>query len=131
MFETWSIWEAIWSAVALVGMVYSALNVKNGAADLDALKPVTNGRSIVAWGNIRRDSFRLIIQFLYLVIGVWAGQTPNPPEYSLNPSVPVGAVIFITTSFLLTLSAFYDHRDRVTLLRGNLKRERRSGDSKT
>lgn len=114
--QNWSLVEVLWTLVALIGVYYSTRNVYDGFADLKSLGELKNGRRIVAVGNIRRDVFRLTIQAIYLAIGLVAGFTPaSRAPANLALAIVVG-VVFIFTSVLLTLSAFYDHQDRIKLL---------------
>lgn len=128
MFENWSFVEFVWSMVAFVGVTYSLLNIRNGIKDLFLIRSLTeNGRGIVAWGNIRRDFLRVLIQLQFLAVGLWAGISPNReiPQGQEIAAFLV-SVVFIEVSLLLTISARYDHRDRRILLDQGV--QRRSGD---
>ena len=115
--ENWNWIEVAWTLLAAVGAYFSFNNIRDGIADLKALEPA-KGRTlrrqilhIAAVGTTRRDSLRFFIQIINTGIGIMAGQIPSNP----NPSI-VGqfvGFIFILTSGLLTVSAYYDHADRV------------------
>ncbi len=119
MFESWNLLEIIWTIVAATGVTYSWLNVRNGKEDLKLLPFITDeAPRIVAKGNIRRDRLRLIIQLTYVALGIWGGLVPEPLHRT--PVQIVTLLLFsgvlTITSLLLTISARYDHRDRVLLL---------------
>ena len=115
MFETWNVYELLWTLIAAVGTYFSLLNVRNGFKDLRALKQISNGRSIVALGNIRRDLLRSIIQGTYFVIGLWAGFSSEPVTHPSTARV-VLSIALLSTSIVLTYSAYLDAKDRKKLL---------------
>lgn len=144
MLETWNLFEIAWSLVALVGLHYSRLNIKNGIEDLLALRSIDPTiqissdsifrkmfkiiirdilnqdikiGTIIAVGNIRRDSLRFIIQSIFLAVGLLAGFSANIERTGMAAVLYVlGSLVFVLASSLLTISARYDNRDRKLLL---------------
>lgn len=117
--ENWNWIEVAWTLVAVVGAYFSFNNMRDGLKDLKVLKPA-EGRSlrrqilqIAAIGSTRRDTLRFTIQIVNIAIGILAGQIPPNPNASIIGQL-VGFV-FIFTSGLLTISAYYDHKDRIIM----------------
>ena len=118
--DNWNWIEVAWTLVAAIGAFYSFNNIRDGLADLKALRPAETrtltrqALHVAAFGATRRDSLRLSIQTIFIGIGVLAGQIPTNPNASIVGQL-VGFV-FIFASALLTLSAILDHNDRVHMI---------------
>lgn len=119
--ENWSLVEIAWTAIAIIGVHFSAKNIRDGRADLKALRLVQDGTvqwrvlHIAAFGNIRRDIFRFIIQFGFMIIGLLAGGIPASD--SITPIGFAFQAILLGGSLFLTISAILDSRDRTRLIK--------------
>ncbi len=119
--ENWSWIEVVWTLVAVIGAYFSANNIRDGINDLKALRlikgedtPEAKVLKITAWGNIRRDSLREVIQLSFLALGVIVGFIPSSAD---GPSL-IGLIVqgvFILCSVALTVSAVGDHYDRIRI----------------
>jgi hypothetical protein len=119
--ENWSWIEVVWTLVAAFGAYFSANNILDGRADKKALNNASYKdlkwkiQDITAQGNIRRDFLRLVIQGIFVGLGIVAGNIPSSPNGPTTIGLVFGLVLTFT-SLLLTLSAVGDHNDRVTIL---------------
>lgn len=107
-----SLVELIWTALAFAGMYFSGLNAWEAASDFRALSGRQNGRRRIATDHVRHESSRIVIFFLYTVIGIWAGLTAPPP----TDGVSILSVILVGTSAILVVNSILDRRSRVYLM---------------
>src|SRR5690606_14212528 len=61
----------LWIALALLGLYASHLNGIEAIRDFQAVESKTNGRRTIAVGNLRREVVRGLIQFDFLIIGIF------------------------------------------------------------
>lgn len=59
----------VWTLVSLAGALVSGWGVFDAIRGLRALQGYGNGRRIIAWGYIRAESLRFLIQAAWFVLG--------------------------------------------------------------
>ncbi len=109
-----SIIEMIWMTLAVIGSFFSAINARDAWLDLHALEGATNGRRLLAIGAVRRESLRLVIYLIYLVIGVSAGIE----RVDADRPLVIATLLLVFTLFVLTLNSIFDRKERRVLLSG-------------
>lgn len=64
--------EVLWSLVALIGLVYSLINVQEGRKDMRWLdvNSIFNGRRTLAKFQLAAEGLRAFVQGVFLLIGV-------------------------------------------------------------
>lgn len=140
--------EIFWVIIALVGCVYSVSNVRAALMDVRRLydappysghwtwwqlfyanlgwgrplpiNPDGNGRFPIAWAQARVETARLLIQVIFITVGIAAMTVPDI-ETSLLPTkyVIVGALSrwgFIAASLLVTYQSVVNRRVRKHVL---------------
>ena len=116
-----SVIEFVWVLVALVGLVYSLINIRESQDDfhwLDAQK-IANGRRTLARYQLWAELLRALTQAIFLVIGVLSLFLPNPPDIPLTTLQTVTYFCIrwglVTASLCLTIKSYLGHRVRQAL----------------
>jgi hypothetical protein len=115
-----SILEAIWTIAAMIGLMVQVVLLASAIGDLNALKRTQqNGeRRIIAWQNIRNEAVRLILQSVFVWIGLVASSLP-PRMPSRGGGVLTSVIIpliYISVVVMISASSILDFRDRRTLV---------------
>jgi len=124
----------IWTAVALVGIVVNCWAAADAYLDLHALRQaVATGveplsaaelaaRELVAWGNIRREWFRVFKQSCFLIIGVvflvFPPDRPMSAHMTTQATVRSVALVvgLLAASVAMDVAALLDRRERHNLI---------------
>lgn len=69
----WNVLEILWTLIALVGVGFSALNIREALRNYRALGGKVNGRRRISLGDIRRELVRLLIYAACILAGITAG----------------------------------------------------------
>lgn len=101
---------AVWCAASIVALVLAAIGVRDGIADLRALRETQNGRRIVAWMHLRNQLGRLAIAIGWTALGI-----PALVDDRIVPWSP-GIVILVAANIVLAVLAALDLRTRHQLL---------------
>jgi uncharacterized integral membrane protein len=104
--------ELLWTAIAVVGLGFSAWNIREAWCDLRALKRmgVNSAREILAHNHLTGEIIRGIILAIFAVIGVLAMTLPEVPDQLHQPTryVIFGAVfrwgLILASALLVTKS---------------------------
>lgn len=103
--------ELLWILVALIGAAITTYNTVHAHGDYQYVKHnnISNGRRIVARTAYWTEAMRLVIQVIFLIIGVMAAFIPDPSSYGLPlKSIVIGYFIrvgLIVSSILLTVKS--------------------------
>ena len=111
------LFELFWTIFGLMGFGVSIFASWDALADYRLLKRTKrNGiRTLVARANIYRESGRVVVQGVFVFIGIMAMfQLPNPDQ-DTAARVIIG-VVFILCEFLLATSALFDRVTRHKIL---------------
>jgi len=106
---TWSALELIWTGLALVGLAFSGVNIRDRVLDLLSLGGRKNGRRRLALGDIRREAVRIVYYLAAIVSGVLAGGQASPP----GGLTPAGLVIVSALVLMLVLQVSQSVLDRL------------------
>lgn len=107
-----SLLELVWLVIAAIGVWTAAHNGLEALRDFQALGSKSNGRRVIAVGNLRREVVRVLIHLSYLLIGLLAASIPSQP----TAEFPVVAIVLIMAAAGMTLNSYLDRRDRLYLL---------------
>lgn len=138
--------EVVWVMVAAVGFIFSIVNFRESIGDIRALylppgikrqwsmldlfvanygkgpprrTPLTNGRYPIAWSSARVESARLLIQLIFLSIGVAAMTVPDIEFDALSLHYQIVSLMFrwglMTSSLLVTLQSIENRRMRANV----------------
>lgn len=79
--------EVVWTALAVLGFLVAAINTAESIGDLAAVEElrITNGRRITAWFIVATECTRVLVQSVFILLGVLAMGLPGAPE---NVQVP-------------------------------------------
>lgn len=77
----------LWIALSVVGLALSLLLVRESRLDLEALGPRGNGRRAAARARLWRESLRISVHLVYLVIGISVLNRPCTPTGCFSPVV--------------------------------------------
>lgn len=115
--------EVLWSIIAIVGACFSVYNIREAYRDLRALsyEAARNGRGKFGRLLLKNEIARLIIQLIFLTIGILAMTVTSggtPPGTPLN--LIILGIIFrwglITASLLVSLISFWAYQTRREIL---------------
>ena len=100
--------EIVWTALAVAGFSFAALNARESLEDYQALGGKQNGRRTIALNTIRRESVRMLIALDFIAIGVMA----------LFDVAPGGVIALglLLASAGHTVNSYLDRRERLYLL---------------
>lgn len=78
--------EILWTIIGAVGVMFSAFNLRDARIDKRVLADagIVNGRRIIARFAVRAELARLVIQAIFVTIGVLAMLQTDPPNAALN-----------------------------------------------
>jgi hypothetical protein len=116
---TWSALELLWTGLALIGLAFSSVNIRDRVLDLLSLGGRKNGRRRLALGDIRREAVRIVYYLAAIVSGVLAGGQAAPPD----GLTPAGLVIVSALVLMLVLQvsqSVFDRLDSAYLARYGL-----------
>ena len=104
--------EAIWIVLNLVAFIVTVLALREAHQDRRAVLAYNGkARELAAWGNVRREIFRAVIQLLLLFLVL-------PGLYSDRPvSLSFGVVVLMSVSSLLLVATVWDYFERRILTR--------------
>ena len=111
--------ELLFLASALVGMYFSAVNMRESWADFRALGGITNGRRTIAISGIVTETVRLSIHALYLIAVAFA--LTQPGSGSVTPVGVLIQAILVYASWAQTFISIVSRRTRVYLLTHGLQ----------
>lgn len=91
----WSALELLWMALAVLGVVFSSLNIREAWHNFHALGGALNGRRRISIGDIRRESFRILIYVSMILAGLVAGaqSATNRPMTAAGIAVTVALLL--------------------------------------
>ena len=74
--------EILWTAIAVVGAFFSQYNLRESIKDRAALKAIDqpNGRLMVANTAVKSEGSRLVMQLIFMAIGVMAMFIAGAPD---------------------------------------------------
>lgn len=74
--------EIVWVTIAVIGLFLAIWNFKNALSDKRALKVanIKNGRTILARANLLSEATRIVIQSIFVGIGIGAMTLADPPD---------------------------------------------------
>lgn len=117
--------EAIWLVVSLLGVIFTAVLLLDSIGERETVRDLGNGRQalrlFIVRGNIRRESIRLAVQIILLLAVVPSALRPgefnlrfdlSTPEGVLATSITVAVLGLICVPIGMTISSFFDARDR-------------------
>lgn len=114
--------EILWTLIALFGLGFSVYSVREAAADSGALRRSgeKNGRLILARTTLRSEVARMIIQLIFLMIGLAAMTIQEPPAQIERPLNIVLASFLIQwglilSSLIVSLKSFWAYQARAQL----------------
>lgn len=114
--------ELVWTLIASIGAFYSLWNLREAIVDLRALGKIGNGRRLVAWTTLQSEIARLLVQLIFIAIGIGAMLLPDASQRDLPTRyVLYGALIrwgLIVASLLILYKSYLAHRVRKTLKQG-------------
>lgn len=116
--------EILWVILALVGLVYSAINVTEAAKDYRFVQErrIANGRRVLAWSHLVSESLRAGVLFIFLVIGVLAMFFASPPTGQVPRNVTIAMAVtrwgLIASSAMLVLKTYIAKKARDQIRRG-------------
>lgn len=118
--------EATWLVLNVVTLFLTVYALVDARADERAVRALNGeAREIVTEGNVRRETFRVILQVQLLFValpGLFSDR-----EATLNPIV----LVLMSIPVVLLLATIFDARDRMLLARTiETARNRRAGDPK-
>ena len=117
--------EILWVIIALIGFVYSVVNINSGREDIRWLNAnsIGNGRRTLARYQLTAESLRALIQVIFIVIGVLSFFVPDPTD-ALHLPPPQVAIRFCVTwglilsSMALTVKSYLGKKVRDILREG-------------
>lgn len=110
--------EIVWTLIALFGASFALYNWREASADLRALKVAgtKNGRLLLASTNRVMESIRVVVQTIFLTIGLLAMTIPDRPDARLDNRIEITAFLIrwgiITASGLIAFKSFLAFRLR-------------------
>jgi len=102
--------EAAWIVLNLTAFIVTVVALREARKDRRAVLAY-NGRAreLAAWGNVRRELFRAVIQLLLLLLVL-------PGLYSDRAvTLTLGVVILMSIAALLLIATVWDYFERRTL----------------
>lgn len=118
--------EILWVLVALVGLVYSILNILDARGDKEYLDThnIQNGRRALAKYQLIAEYLRAAIQLIFAMIGLAAMTLPEVPNSAHLPRHELIIRVLLTygliaASIMLSIKSYLGYRVRVLLTRGN------------
>lgn len=112
--------ELLWTAAAIVGVIFASQNAREAAQDFMALGGKINGRRRLALGDIRREAVRLLIYTVSIIAGVIAGFQPSRPGGPSLAGIVVTAIL-VLIALLQTSQSVLDRLDRRYLMAHGLQ----------
>lgn len=116
--------ELLWTLLALVGLVFSVVNLREAWIDYRVLckARVSNGRLVLAKALVKSEGARALKQIIFMAIGGLALWLPEAPPHSLPLKLDIAGFLIrwglISASGLTTYQSYLAYRVR-TLLMGN------------
>lgn len=112
--------EVVWTAIATAGVVFSFYNLRASLQDLRAIVNLTNGRRVVAKTQMKLEVSRVIIQCIFIAIGILAMLVPEAPDQLDQPLryILLGLIFrwgLIISAFLVTYQSYINLRARQDL----------------
>lgn len=108
--------EAVWTALAVIGVVYSLLNLNEAMLDLRAVRTISprNGRHRLARAGVRNETSRLLVQAGFAGVGLLAMTVTN--SASTTTRTVIGLIV-IGVVLTQALNTFLDRQLRIDLER--------------
>lgn len=114
--------ELIWTLIAVIGAFFSIYNLKEAFKDFKTLGFIDrkNGRGLIARATLKSEFARLIIQLIFITIGIFAmfiTEVPLPPGTPFK-IVAIGFVFrwgIIISSLLITFKSYWAYQVRTEL----------------
>lgn len=114
--------ELIWTLIAVIGACFSVYNLKEAYKDFKTLGYIDrkNGRGLIARTTLKSELARLVIQIIFITIGVFAmliTEVPLPPDTPFK-IVAIGFVFrwgIIISSLLITFKSYWAYQVRSEL----------------
>lgn len=122
MIGTASWQEILWTATAAIGCLFSLLNFANARADLLVARHLRdlNGRRSLALGTMVTETVRVVVQLIFILIGVDAMLLPNRRADHLPPNARLEGYFIeyglLAAATLLAVQALILYRTRVNVL---------------
>lgn len=107
--------EITWTVIAFAGGIVNVWALYSALGDLFYLESRDqNGiRRLVAIGNVREESIRVLIQLIFVIIGIAVMMIPaHTSDNQPSPGTYVAMVGFIVVGALLVILAVLARRDR-------------------
>lgn len=112
--------EVAWTLLAFTGLIFSLFNLRNSYLDLRETDNLTNGRRIIAVSQMKLESTRIIIQLLFLAIGVGAMFLVDASTAALPLKYQLFGALFrwglIVSALLITYQSYLSWKIRQVLL---------------
>lgn len=118
--------ELLWTATAVVGVVFSLQNAREALADFMALGGKINGRRRLSLGDIRREAVRLLIYAVSIVAGIIAGLQPARPGGPSTAGLVITLILVLIALLQLSQSVL-DRLDRRYLMSHGLQARDENG----
>lgn len=122
--------EVLWVLITSIGAIFSIHNLIESRRDLKVLKMrgVRNGRMKIALTGIRAETGRLVIQTIFLIVGIDAMTLQEAPIYPHEPwHIALTRFLFqwgfIAASAILTLKSYWNYSLRRDLIEHGIKLE--------
>lgn len=115
--------EILWVLIALAGLIFSLFNLRESIIDIRELRVrrITNGRKKIAITGFKAEIGRVIIQFIFILIGVMAMTFQDAPQSHEPFKIALFRFIFqwglIVSSIILSLKSYWNYILRKDLLR--------------
>lgn len=130
--------EIVWTLIALVGVSFAFFNLIEAIRDLEALKAIgdADGRRMIAWLTIRLETTRVVIQSIFILIGILAMTIVDPPDQRALPTkiIVVNALFrwgLVVSALLICYQSYANFQMRRVIRRSALvfnPRQRMLGD---
>lgn len=106
---------------ALVGCIFTIAGLSGAVGDSALLaESNTNGpKRLIATSNVYWESIRLLVQILFVIIGVTSVMTAPPPpiDDTLELGVTVNRLCLMGATFLLAFKSYLGQRERFVLIK--------------
>ncbi len=113
--------EIVWTLIASVGFVFSIYNFQDALGDYRAASTIMNGRREVAILGLKMELCRMVIQAIFILIGLAAMTIADPPDQLARPwNLTLLSILFrwgmVISALLVLYMSYSNFRVRRILL---------------
>ena len=105
----WSLLELLWTAMAVLGVGFSLVNIREALITFRSLGGRVNGRRRISIGDIRREVVRLLMYGASILAGIAAGLQ----SASDRPITPAGVAVVVALLLIQALQVSQSILDRL------------------